>query len=171
MEDLKIKFRSLFSPQDPQKKNSLPPKAHFSIWYFLVAFLVFALIQQYILFQKVETIPYSRFKQYLAEEKVAKLTISPEDISGTLKGKGKEPGQDFTTIRVTDPDLVKDLDAHKVNYSGHYESRFLSGVLSWILPIWITCIAFMRAIRRRASTSVSAAAWLRCSGTIDARSS
>ena len=40
MEDLKIKFRSLFSPQDPQKKkDALPPKAHFSIWYFLIVFL------------------------------------------------------------------------------------------------------------------------------------
>ena len=70
MEDWKTKLRSLFSPQDQQKKNALPPKAHFSIWYFLVAFLIFTLIQQYILFQKVETIPYSQFKQYLVEGKV-----------------------------------------------------------------------------------------------------
>jgi hypothetical protein len=87
MKDLKTKFRSLFSPQDAQKKNALPPKAHFSIWFFLVAFMIFALIQQYFLFQKVETIPYSRFKQYLVEEKVVKLIIGPEDISGTLKGE------------------------------------------------------------------------------------
>jgi cell division protease FtsH len=148
MEDLKSKFRSLFSPQAPQKKNALPPKAHFSIWYFLVAFLIFTLIQQYCLFQKVETIPYSRFKQYLVEEKVVKLTIGPEDISGTLKGKEKEPGQDFTTIRVNDPDLVKDLDAHKVNYSGHYESKFLSGVLSWILPIGIFFLIWRFAMKK-----------------------
>jgi cell division protease FtsH len=148
MEDLKNKFRSLFGPQNPQKKNALPPKAHFSIWYFLVAFLIFTLIQQYFLFQKVETIPYSRFKQYLVEEKVVKLTIGPEDISGTLKGKEKEPGQEFTTIRVNDPDLVKDLDAHKVNYSGHYESKFLSGVLSWILPIGIFFLIWRFAMNK-----------------------
>jgi cell division protease FtsH len=147
MEDLKIKFRSLFSPQNPQK-NALPPKTHFSIWYFIIAFLIFTLIQQYVLFQKVETIPYSRFKQYLVEEKVAKLTIGPEDISGTLKGKEKEPGQDFTTIRVNDPDLVKDLDAHKVNYSGHYESKFLSGVLSWVLPIGIFFLIWRFAMKK-----------------------
>jgi len=28
--------------------------------------------------------------------------------------------QNFATIRVNDPDLVRDLDGHKVNYSGHY---------------------------------------------------
>ena len=148
MKDLKSKFRSLFSPQAPQKKNALPPKAHFSIWYFLVTLLIFTLIQQYFLFQRIETIPYSQFKQYLVEEKVVKLTIGPEDISGTLKGKEKEPGQDFTTIRVNDPDLVKDLDAHKVSYSGHYDSKLLTGVLSWILPIGIFFLIWRFAMKK-----------------------
>jgi cell division protease FtsH len=149
MEDLKTKFRSLFSPQDPEKKkNALPPQAHFSIWYFLVALMIFSLIQQYFLFQKVETIPYSQFKQYLVDGKVAKLTIGPEDINGTLKGKEKEPGQDFSTIRVNDPDLVKDLDARKVNYSGHFESKFLGGVLTWILPIGIFFLIWRFAMKK-----------------------
>ena len=52
-ENLKNKFRSLFVPQDPQKKmNALPPKAHFSIWYFLFAFLLFSYLQQYLSFSK-----------------------------------------------------------------------------------------------------------------------
>ena len=85
MEDLKTKFRSLFSPQNPQNKNALPPKAHFSIWYFLIAFLIFTLIQQYVLFQKVETIPYSQFKQRRVEGKVAQLTIGPEDPFGAAE--------------------------------------------------------------------------------------
>ena len=139
---------SLQPPGSPEKKNALPPKAHFSIWYFLVVFLIFTLIQQYFLSQKVETIPYSQFKQFLVEGKVVKLTIGPEDISGTLKGKEKEPEQEFTTIRVNDPDLVKDLDAHKVNYSGHYESKFLSGVLSWILPIGIFFLIWRFAMKK-----------------------
>ena len=44
VDNLKDQLRSLFNPQDPQKKkNALPPKAHFSIWYFLMAFLLFIL--------------------------------------------------------------------------------------------------------------------------------
>jgi cell division protease FtsH len=137
-ENLKDKFRSLFGPQDPQKKkNALPPKAHFSIWYFLIAFLLFSYLQQHYLSKKVETIPYSQFKKEIAGGNVSKLTIGPENITGTLKGKEKKPAQEFATIRVDDPELVKDLDAHKVSYSGHYESKFLSSVLSWILPIGI----------------------------------
>jgi cell division protease FtsH len=149
VDNLKDQFRSLFNPQDPQKKkNALPPKAHFSIWYFVIVFLLFSFAQQYFFSRKVENIPYSQFKQYLAEGAVVKLTIGPEDISGTLKGKEKKPGQEFTTIRVIDPDLVKDLDAHKVNYSGHYESKFLAGLLSWILPLGIFFLIWRFAMKR-----------------------
>ncbi len=149
IENLKDKFRSVFSPQDPQKKkNALPPKAHFSIWYFLIAFLLFTFGQQYFLSRKVETISYGQFKQYLADGLVSKLTIGPENISGTLKGKEKMPGQEFTTIRVNDPDLVKDLDTHQVNYSGYNESKFLSGLLSWIIPIGIFFLIWRFAMKK-----------------------
>jgi cell division protease FtsH len=149
-EDLKDKIRSLFGPQDPQKKkNALPPKTHFTIWYLLIAFLLFTYLQQYFLSRKkVETIPYGQFKQELAEGNVSKLTIGPENITGMLKGKEKKPGQQFTTIRVDDPGLVKELDEHKVDYSGRYESKFLSSALSWILPIGIMILIWRYAMKK-----------------------
>ena len=46
-ENLRDKIRSFFSPQDSKKrKDGLPPKTHFSIWYFLIAFLLFSYLQQ-----------------------------------------------------------------------------------------------------------------------------
>jgi cell division protease FtsH len=148
-ENFKDKIRSLFNPQDPQKKkNALPPKAHFSIWYFLIAFLLFSYLQQHYLSQKVETIPYSQFKQEVAQGNVSKLTIGPENITGTLKGKEKKSGQEFSTIRVDDPDLVKDLDEHKVSYSGHYDSKFLSSLLSWIIPIGLLILIWRFAMKK-----------------------
>jgi cell division protease FtsH len=148
-ENLIDKFRSLFGPQDPQKKkNALPPKAHFSIWYFLIAFILFIYLQQYFISQKVETIPYSQFKQDVAEGNVSKLTIGPENITGTLKGKEKKADQAFTTIRVNDPGLAKELDEHKVDYSGHYESKLLSSILSWILPIGIMLLIWRYAMKK-----------------------
>jgi cell division protease FtsH len=149
-EDLKDKLRSFFGPQDPQKKkNALPPKTHFTIWYILIAFLLFTYLEQYFLaHKKVETIPYGQFKQELAEGNVTKLTIGPENITGTLKGKDKKPAQQFTTIRVDDPGLVKELDEHKVDYSGRYESKFLTSVLSWILPIGIMILIWRYATKK-----------------------
>jgi len=115
----KDKFRSFFSSQDPQKKKTaLPPKAHFSIWYFVMAFLLLTYLQQYFLSGKVETIPYSQFKQYITEGTLSKVKIAPENITGTLKEKDKKQAHGFTTLRVNDPYLVKDLDEHKGDYSG-----------------------------------------------------
>ncbi len=149
IEDLKDRFRSFFGPRDPQKKkDALPPKTHFSIWYFLIAFLLFTYLQQYYFSRKVETIPYGQFKQALVEGNVGKLTIGPENITGTLTGKEKKTGQQFTTIRVDDPSLVKELDEHKIDYSGRYESKFLSSILSWILPIGIMLLIWRYAMKK-----------------------
>lgn len=153
-EILKDKFRSIVSPKDSQKKkNALPPKFPFNIWYFLVVFLLFSFLQQYFLLETVETIPYSQFKQYIAEGTLSKLIISPENIRGTLKGKGKKPGQNqkFITVRVNDPDLAKDLDDHKVSYSGYYENKFLSSILSWIIYIGIFFLIWRYAMKKMGS--------------------
>ncbi|MGA2958041.1 MAG: ATP-dependent zinc metalloprotease FtsH [Thermodesulfobacteriota bacterium] len=126
----------------------MPPKTHFSIWYFLIMMLLIMYLQQYFLSRKIETIPYSRFKQELAQGNVDKLTVGPENITGTLKEKDKKPGRQFVTIRVDDPGLVKDLDDHKIAYSGLYESKFLSGILSWVLPIGIMLLIWRYAMKK-----------------------
>ena len=68
---------------------------------------------------------------------LSELTITPDIINGTLKRNDEEQSEKFITIRVDDPGLIKDLDEHKISYSGHYESKFLSSVLSWIIPLGI----------------------------------
>lgn len=148
-ENLADKVRSFFGLRNGQKnKNALPPKTHFSVWYFLIAVLLFTYLQQYFFSPKVETIPYSQFKQNLAEGTVGKLTIGPENITGTLKGKDKKPDQQFVTIRVDDPSLGKELDERKRDHSGFYESKFLSTLLSWIIPIAIFFLIWRYAMKR-----------------------
>ena len=143
------RLRSWFSQQDPRKnKAGLPPKAHFSIWYFLMAILLFMYLQQYFFASKVETIPYSQFKQKVAEGAVRKLTIGPENISGTLKGGENKPDRQFATVRVDDPSLVKELDDRKIDYSGLYESKLLAGILSWVLPIGVMLLIWRFAMKK-----------------------
>jgi cell division protease FtsH len=36
---------------------------------------------------------------------------------------------------VNDPGLVKELDERNISYSGQYENKFLSSLLSWVLPL------------------------------------
>ena len=146
LEKLTDKLRSLFGSSDHLKnKAGLPPKTRFSIWYALAAILLFSYLQQNYFSSKVETIPYSQFKQYIAEGKVVKLTIGPENINGTLKGN---PEQGFTTIRVNDPGLVKEMDERKVSYSGWYENKFLSSLLSWILPLGFFFLIWRFAMKK-----------------------
>jgi len=135
LEKLTDKIRSLVGQHDPQNiKGALPPKTQFSIWYVLAAMFIFTYLQQYYFSAKVETIPYSQFKQHIAEGNLVKLTISPDNINGTLGGT---PAQEFTTVRVNDPGLVKELDERKISYSGRYENKFLSSLLSWVIPFGI----------------------------------
>jgi cell division protease FtsH len=144
--DLMNKLRSRFGFGDHSKdKSGLPPKTRFSIWYFVVAMIFFSYLQQHLFSGKVETIPYSQFKQHVAQGTVDKVVIGPENIKGTLKGSSV---QEFTTVRVDDPSLAKELDDHNVGYSGRYENRFLSSLLSWVLPLGIFFLIWRFAMKK-----------------------
>jgi len=70
------------------------------------------------------------------------LTVGPENISGTVTGSSD---QEFVTVRVNDPDLVKELVERKASYTGRHENRFLSSLLSWILPLGIFFLVLTRS--------------------------
>ncbi|HBG19632.1 MAG TPA: cell division protein FtsH [Desulfobulbaceae bacterium] len=145
-ESLTDKLRSLFGLGNEKKENNLPPKAHFSIWYFVLAILFLTYLQPlFFSSAKVETISYSQFKQYIADGKISELTIGPENIKGTLTGT---PNKEITTIRVDDPGLVKQLDEAQINYSGKYQNRFLAAILSWVLPLTIFFLIWRYAMRK-----------------------
>jgi cell division protease FtsH len=121
-------------PSDRGGKTPILKKTHFTIWYFVIAFLIILLIQNYIMTRKSElVIPYSQFKELLQEGKVSDLTISDEAITGKMvTAKGAE---NFQTVRVVDPDLVKQMEARQVKYTGKVESKWLTNIISWVLPL------------------------------------
>ncbi len=135
----------------PPKGDPGRRKFHFSFWYFLIALLGLSLIHDYVTARQVNTIPYSQFKRYVAEGKVQKLSLKPQQITGVLtqddKGAKDRP---FVTVRVDDPELVKLLDAQKIDYTGHYESKWLANILSWILPLVFFIIVWRFLIGRMA---------------------
>jgi cell division protease FtsH len=115
-------------------KKPIFKKAHFTIWYFVIAILIILLIQNYISSRKDEdVITYSEFKQSLRTDKIKDVAITSEIITGkreTEKGLRK-----FQAVRVEDPDLVKELEAHHVNFEGKVESKWLTNIVSWIIPL------------------------------------
>ena len=130
-------LRDLFRMKEPSDRGGKKPilkKTHFTIWYFLIAFAIIVLIQHYLIPKKAEVvIPYSQFKELLQAGKVSDIIITDEAISGKMETE-KSP-ENFQTVRVVDPDLVKQLEASHVKYTGKVESKWLTNIISWIIPL------------------------------------
>ncbi|GKS63639.1 ATP-dependent zinc metalloprotease FtsH [Nitrospira sp.] len=112
-------------------------KVSFSIWYVLLAIMAVVIVHDFILaLNQVEELPYSEFKRLVADGKVAEVSVTSHVLTGKLKPEGDTKEQKaFKTIRVDDPDLVRELNQHGVTFSGVIESTFLRDLLSWIIPV------------------------------------
>jgi len=88
--------------------------------------------------QMLEELPYSEFKTLLAAGNVAEVTVTRQSLLGKLKPEegSKEPKL-FTTVRVEDPDLVKELNVRNVKFTGMIESTFLRDIMWWVIPALI----------------------------------
>ncbi|THI90298.1 MAG: ATP-dependent zinc metalloprotease FtsH [Nitrospira sp. CG24A] len=111
-------------------------KISFSIGYVFLAIFAVVLVHDFIVAtQKLEEIPYSEFKTLLAAGKVAEVTVTQQRVTGMLNPQDIAKEQKlFTTVRIEDPDLIKDLSAGNSKFSGTIESTFLRDLLSWIVP-------------------------------------
>jgi cell division protease FtsH len=141
-------------------------KIRFNIVYFLIAFLVLILVQNYILSRNVLTIGYGDFKTLLKDDLVNDLLISADTIDGKLKDKaydrlaallGEKDEKKiqrmkevkvFTTVRMEDPDLVKELADKNVRYSVRPQATWFMTLLSWVLPILLFLGLWMFLFRR-----------------------
>ena len=128
--------------QDPSQR-----KVHFSIWYFLGALLLIMWLQTFLGEQQNNKISYSEFKQLVHDNKVENLTLGQERITGALKDE-KEPAKTFTTVRVEDPDLVRELEKNSIKYSGASENKWIGVMISWLLPLVILFFFWSFLMRR-----------------------
>src|SRR5437588_12651351 len=128
---------------DPKDK-----KFHINFWYVIAAVLGMLLIQDlYLESTKLTPIPYSRFQTLLNEDKVDKVAIGQNYISGSLKEAQPDGVKDFITARA-DPELAQSLDKHGVVYSGIGDNHWLRARLSWDFPAIFFVGSSTCAIRR-----------------------
>jgi cell division protease FtsH len=125
-------------------------RTHFSIWYVVGAFFLILMLQNLMIGRPEEKVAYSEFKELIRQEKVKEVLIGPELIMGTFRGDEASPGgvRYFRTVRVEDPDLVKDLQTHGVEFSGRYESPWVKGLLGWIFPLLILFVIWGFVFKR-----------------------
>ncbi len=136
-----------------------PKQKQFSIWYVFIALWALMLFQIFVTpyFNPTE-IPYSEFKAAVAADKVEEVSISSAMIHGRMKPETKpdakespstpQEGQIFNTVRVEDPDLIRELDAHRVKVTGVIVSTFLRDLLSWVVPIALFLAVWWFLLRR-----------------------
>ena len=86
---------------------------------------------------KQSTLDYSEFKEKVAAAQVSDLTVAPEMISGMYQDKeGKFVP--FKTVRMSDPDLVKELSAAKIKFKAEKDNSWIGNVLFNVL--WIVIL-------------------------------
>jgi cell division protease FtsH len=107
----------------------------------LLGFVALMLLQLYLQAEHVLQMPYSDFKKALNDGKIAEVTLSGDLLRGYLHetdAQGKATQRPFATVRVPDPDLVRELEAKNVKFTGVIQSTWLRDLFFvWILPIGI----------------------------------
>ncbi len=141
----------------------------FSLWYFVIAFLILIAIENLILSSHLESLSYSDFKVLLRAGKVEDIIIREREISGFLKKEGideflskekierlRKTGEDkyhFTAVRVDDPSLIEELQEENVRFSGLVENNWFSTILSWVIPAAIFFALWIFFMKRMGSAS------------------
>lgn len=107
-------------------------KHSFNIGYFILAMVLVGLFQVWLGWRDVAQLSYSDVMRFVAEGKVASVTLTET----TIQGQFKEP-QDgraiFIAARV-DPGSAEVFEKAGVKVSGGTDSNWLTTLLSWILP-------------------------------------
>jgi cell division protease FtsH len=123
---------------DRRGQRQLGGRTPASLWYGLALVVVLGLAQTYWLLPRGRALPYSEFKTLLKNGAIAEVVVAVQVIRGTLKAPlpGDPNGsKQFTTTRVEDPQLVAELEAQQVKYTGEVVNTWLPELLGWIIPI------------------------------------
>ncbi|MGP8097495.1 MAG: ATP-dependent zinc metalloprotease FtsH [Steroidobacteraceae bacterium] len=145
-------------------------KQNFSMWYIIAVIFVMMAIQSLLLGPHAQVLAYSDFKTLLRSGKVKEVTIADEQLTGiadlsALVGPAApksapavplehapasaEPkDREFTVARVPDVNLVSELDAAKVKFSGRSENRWFWTLVSWVAPALVFVVIWSLVMRR-----------------------
>jgi cell division protease FtsH len=144
-------------------------KTQFSLVYLFIALMVVFGVQSWLRAPRTVDIPMSEFLTLVHEGKVLKVSLGEREIQGILKPGalptppagpgdklrqllGAEQGPTvFTTARIPatdDYDIVRELQASKVEFSGRIESTFWRDLISWLVPLILMAGLWLFLMRR-----------------------
>src|SRR5438876_456049 len=151
-------------------KPRLSQRFQFSLAYLLVAMVVLSLLQSWLLAPRTVELPMSKFLELLRADKVERVAITDREIRGVAKPDALPTPPDgardrlrellgsspevrvFTVTRIPGVDeaqLIAELEAHRVEFTGKIESTFLRDLFfGWILPLGVMVAIWMFLMRR-----------------------
>jgi cell division protease FtsH len=136
-----------------------------NLWPLLLLFGVMFGVQHWISRPSVSQLPYSAFKTALHQGHIQKVQIGNKLIHGTyLIPREQTPNRTpdeagsmtpvrFNTIRVDDPDLIRDLESHQVPYTGQQRGSGFATLLVWLLPVALIVGLWSLMARRMRGTT------------------
>src|SRR3989454_1770279 len=138
----------------PSKRNPLEWRS-FPYWYLLLMLILLWAWQGAMQFT-VKEIPYSDFKSYLRRDEVVEAEVHETSLRGKIKPQADQKPFLFRTVRIEDPKLTEELEAHNVKFTGVRPSLLSQVVLSWIVPIAFMLLLWTFLSRRlgRAGESI-----------------
>jgi cell division protease FtsH len=96
-----------------------------------------------------DSIPYSEFLTDLKAGKLGEVSVSRDTIEGQFKGSAGAAPKFFVTNRVDDPNLVDQLRAQNVKFSGLRDAGNLwTGMFSWFLTIGFLALVWSFVLKR-----------------------
>jgi len=144
-------------------------KTQFSLVYLFIALMVVLALQSWLRAPQTVDIPMSQFLSLVREGKVLRVTLGEREIQGAARpgalpmpppGPGDRLRQllgiqdgptAFTTARIPATDdyqIVRELEAAKVEFSGRIESTFWRDLFSWVIPLIIMVALWLFLMRR-----------------------
>ena len=149
-------------------KPRIRQQARFSALYIAVAVIVLIFLQSWLLTPQAQEIPISRLVEWVREDRVARVSFGEREIRGVLKEPiadapvpapqwlarltGWTPGVLFAAVRIPGADdaaLLRELEAHKVEFSGRIESTLVRDLIfGWLLPIGVMAGIWIFLMRR-----------------------
>ena len=91
---------------------------------------------------QMQEVPYSAFKEMIRQGSFDEVTLGSTFIVGQTRAEAGKPAKLYRSVKVEDPDLIKELDAQHVRYKGEAESRLGYYILSWLIPIGLLLLAW-----------------------------
>ena len=118
-----------------------------AIWYILAFLMLMALASAWLSTPGGRAITYSEFKEAVRAGQVAEVVVGEQTVRGTYK-RESNGSLNFNTTRIEDPDLIKELDAAAVKYTGEFINPWFSEILSGVFLLLLLFAVWSFFFRR-----------------------